>query len=183
MRFTAARVAAKRQMTIATAIMLPSTAYDAATNATATHANTTTRIALRPLVCTRRATPSGLITTPRRPMSAETATSAGTATATTAIHGAPAHRSATYQRPPSIGMSATSGVTAIHASVPATAPAAAASVVSMRVRRMTWPGVAPMRRSVASRSSRRETVRRAAAAPKTAAGTAMRIAARTMRIM
>ncbi len=78
-------------------------------------------------------------------------------------------------------MSATSGVDAVHSSVPATDPATAASTVSIKVSRTTCPGVAPMSRRAASRSSRLATVRRAAAAPKTATGTAIRIVARTMR--
>ncbi len=103
----------------------------------------------------------------------------GTAAATAAIHGAPPHRSATYHGPPSIGMRANSGVDAIHSAVPMTDPATAASTVSMSVRRTTCPGVAPMSRSAASRSSRRVTVSRAAAAPKIATGTTMSTVAST----
>ena len=142
----------------------------------------TSRIARMPGGVSRFATPSGLITTRRSPTTADTPTSSGTASSTPATGSRPGHRSDRNHGPPASSIRATSGIDATYSTRPSTAAPAATITASATVISTTWPGVAPTRRSAASRWSRRATVSRAAAPPNTSSGTTMSTLAITVRI-
>ena len=145
---------------------------DITPNASAT---TTTPITRR-TQCRRGAswrvrTPSGEITTCRRPSTALSAASAAIPNGTATSIG---HGSSTPDAPsgwPRNSMSPSSGTTARYTTTPATAPTAASTADSITASAETAAGVAPSSRSVASRSSRRRAESRAAAPPSETSGT------------
>ena len=149
-------------------------AWKAATNPTPSTSTGTTRAQLSPPCGSRRATPSGVITTRRRLTAQETSATSSTAATVATTGPGPSRSSATAKLRPWKRSCATAGSATRSRTTPSTAPAAAWAAASSRARAPIWALVAPASRSRASRSSRRATVSRAAAAPRVAAGTRSR---------